>query len=154
MKVCSVSLAALAAAFLTQAAHSQTVDTHVAAAKAAAGKDHTVLFDSLCAPASGPPVRPDGPRPVPDRSTWHYEPVKVFDNLYYIGEKEYSAWAIVTSQGIIVIDTIWSYSVEDEIVGGLKKLGFDPANVIGNDAVQRYITVARECARANLLRLK
>jgi len=26
--------------------------------------------------------------------------------------------------------------------------------VIGNDAVQRYITVARECARANLLRLK
>jgi len=129
MKVCSVSLTVLAAAFLTQAAHSQTVDTHVAAAKAAAGKDHTVLFDSLCAPASGPPVRPDGPRPVPDRSTWHYEPVKVFDNLYYTGEKEYSAWAIVTSQGIIVIDTIWSYSVEDEIVGGLKKLGFDPANI-------------------------
>jgi len=95
MKVCSVSLAALAAAFLTQAAHSQTVDTHVAAAKAAAGKDHTVLFDSLCARASGPPVRPAGPRPVPDRSTWHYEPVKVF---YYIGEKEYSAWAIVTSR--------------------------------------------------------
>jgi metallo-beta-lactamase class B len=101
----------------------------VAAAKAAAGKDHTVLFDSLCAPAAGPPVRAPGPRPVPERSTWHYEPVKVFDNLYYIGEKEYSAWAIVTSQGIIVIDTIWSYSVEDEIVGGLKKLGFDPANI-------------------------
>src|SRR5262245_50919290 len=62
--------------------------------------------------------------PVPDRSTWHAEPVKVFDNLYYVGEKEFSAWAVVTSDGIIVIDTIWAYSVEDEIVGGLKKLSF------------------------------
>src|SRR4051794_30877666 len=104
-----VSLTALAAAFLTQAAYGQTVDSHVATAKAAAGQDHTALFDSLCAPASGPPVRPAGPRPVPDRSTWHYstwhyEPVRVFDNLYYIGEKEYSAWALVASQGILVID--------------------------------------------------
>jgi metallo-beta-lactamase class B len=55
--------------------------------------------------------------------------VKVFDNLYYVGMTEYSAWAVVTSQGIIVIDTIYDYSVEDEIVGGLKKLGFDPANI-------------------------
>ena len=77
----------------------------------------------------GPNPAPTGPRPVPERSTWHAEPVKVFDNLYYIGEKEYSAWALATSQGIIVIDTIWAYSVEDEVVGGLKKLGFDPANI-------------------------
>src|SRR5262245_34235160 len=106
-----------------------TIDSHVAAAKAAAGTEHTVLFDGLCKPASGPPQRAAGPRPVPERSTWHYEPVKVFDNLYYIGEKEYSAWAIITSDGIIVVDTIWSHSVEDEIVGGLKKLGFDPARI-------------------------
>ena len=66
---------------------------------------------------------------MPERDTWHYDPVKVFDNLYYVGEKEYSAWAVVTSDGIIVIDTIWSHSVEDEIVGGLRKLGFDPANI-------------------------
>ena len=26
--------------------------------------------------------------------------------------------------------------------------------VIGNDAVQRYVKVAEECARANLLRMK
>jgi metallo-beta-lactamase class B len=52
--------------------------------------------------------------------------VKVFDNLYFVGQTEYSAWAVTTSEGIIVIDTIWDYSVEDEIVGGLTKLGFDP----------------------------
>ena len=134
MKVCSVSLAALAAAFLTQAAHSQTVDTHVAAAKAAAGNEHTVLFDSLCAPAAGPPVRAPGPRPVPERSTWHYEPVKVFDNLSNHTRLDGSATRLPAM--------------------ATRKAGDPHPYVIGNDAVQRYVKVAEECARANLLRLK
>jgi metallo-beta-lactamase class B len=55
--------------------------------------------------------------------------VKVFDNLYFFGQSEYSVWAITTSQGIIVIDTIFDYSVEEEVAGGMKKLGLDPANI-------------------------
>ena len=55
--------------------------------------------------------------------------MKVFDNLYYVGEKEISAWAVITSAGIIVVDAIWDYNVEEQVVGGLKKLGFDPANI-------------------------
>jgi metallo-beta-lactamase class B len=55
--------------------------------------------------------------------------VKVFDNLYFFGQSEYAVWAITTSQGIIVLDTIFDYSVEDEVVGGMKKLGLDPANI-------------------------
>ena len=55
--------------------------------------------------------RPPGP---PDRSTWHAEPVKVFDNLYFFGQSEYAVWAITTSEGIIVLDTIFDYSVEEE----------------------------------------
>jgi metallo-beta-lactamase class B len=38
-------------------------------------------------------------------------------------------WAITTSQGIIVLDTIFDYSVEAEVVEGMKKLGLDPANI-------------------------
>jgi metallo-beta-lactamase class B len=57
------------------------------------------------------------------------EPVKVFDNLYFVGQSEYSVWAVTTSEGIIVIDTIFDYSVEEEVAGGLKKLGLDPANI-------------------------
>jgi metallo-beta-lactamase class B len=118
-----------------------TPDAHFAGAKAAAGEDFQNLYTFQCTgpgpraaagpaaaagrgPAGGP--RPQGP---PDRSTWHTEPVKVFDNLYFFGQTEYSVWAITTSQGIIVLDTIFDYSVEDEVVDGMKKLGLDPANI-------------------------
>jgi metallo-beta-lactamase class B len=120
-----------------QATPPDTVDGHVAAARAAAGSYHPGLFNSLCSasslrPASSPQrgQRAGGPPPAPpDRATWHAEPVKVFDNLYYVGEIEYSAWAVTTTDGIIIMDTIFDYSVEDEIAGGLKKLGLDPAAI-------------------------
>ena len=109
-----------------------TVDAHVAAAKAAAGQEHAALLNLCDAPAPTPPAqarpatRPQGP---PARSEWHAEPVKVFDNLYFVGQTEYSAWAVTTSAGIIIVDTIFDYSVEDEVIGGLKKLGLDPAQI-------------------------
>ncbi len=115
-----------------------SVEAHVAAAKAAAGQDHTAVFNSLCAapapaaPAAAPaPAQAAAPRPQgpPPRSQWHAEPAKVFDNLYYLGQTEYSAWAVTTSEGIIVIDTLYDYSVEDEIVNGLTTLGLDPADI-------------------------
>ena len=112
---------------------SDTREAHVAAAKAAAGSDHTAVFDLLCtataaqaaAPAAAPAPAP-GP---PARERWHAEPVKVFDNLYFVGQSEFSAWAVTTSAGIILIDTIFDYSVEDEVAGGLKKLGLDPESI-------------------------
>jgi metallo-beta-lactamase class B len=108
------------------------VQAHVALAKAAAGQDHAALFDALCSeptpPAAATPSGPEA-QASPNRSLWHAEPVKVFDNLYFVGQSEYSAWAVTTSDGIILVDTIWSYSVEDEIVGGLKKLGLDPKSI-------------------------
>lgn len=67
--------------------------------------------------------------PVPDRATWYAEPYKVFDNLYWVGSKVHSAWALQTSEGIILIDTLYNYASETEIVGGLKKLGLDPATI-------------------------
>jgi metallo-beta-lactamase class B len=104
-----------------------TVEAHIAAAQAAAGP-HGNILQSRLTPSAGPTTTPPA-RTAPERSTWYVEPVKVFDNLYFVGEKEYSSWAVTTSEGIILLDTIWDYSVEDEIVGGLKKLGLDPAQI-------------------------
>ena len=136
MKPYAIGLMA-AACFFGQAtgaraqSSADAVQAHVALAKAAAGQDHIALFDALCSEPTPPATAPSGPgaQASPDRSLWHAEPVKVFDNLYFVGQSEYSAWAVTTSDGIILVDTIWSYSVEDEIVGGLKKLGLDPKSI-------------------------
>jgi metallo-beta-lactamase class B len=133
----SVTLSILFAVFLSTQS-TDTVDSHVAAAKALAAKDPTQLIE-LCTPAAaaaatpsrdaragGAPQQPQGP---PARATWAREPMKVFDNLYYVGEQNYSAWAVTTSAGIIVIDAIYDYSVEEQVAGGLKRLGFDPAQI-------------------------
>jgi len=126
---------ALAAGSAVVVAQSKTgaSDAHLAAAKAAAGQDHLFMFNQLCAPPAAPApavAAPAAPQPSPpDRSQWHVEPVKVFDNLYFVGQSEFSAWAVKTSAGIILVDTIFDYSVEDEVVGGLKKLGLDPAQI-------------------------
>jgi metallo-beta-lactamase class B len=139
-KAGSVVAAALAIGLGTVTAIGQSsngaVETHVAAARKAAGPEWAGVFNTTCnaaVPPATPAARtaPAAPRPAgpPERSTWHAEPVKVFDNLYFLGQTEYSVWAVTTSQGIIVIDTIFDYSVEDEVVGGMKKLGLDPATI-------------------------
>jgi metallo-beta-lactamase class B len=114
---------------------------HVAAAKAAVGqvRGARVLFDALC--VAPPPIQPPaagrgrGAQPqaqapaAPPRTEWYAPPQKVFDNLYWVGQTEYTAWAVTTSDGIIVIDPLFEYSVEAEIVEGLTKLGLDPKQI-------------------------
>ncbi|HYK79402.1 MAG TPA: MBL fold metallo-hydrolase, partial [Micropepsaceae bacterium] len=80
------------------------------------------------APQTGP-GRDVAPGPAPDRKTWFTEPAKVFDNLYFVGTKIHSSWALTSSDGIILIDTLYDYASEEAIIGGLKKLGLDPAKV-------------------------
>ena len=70
------------------------------------------------------------PAPPPaNRKSWYTEPAKVFDDVYFVGTKDRSSWALTTSDGIILIDTTYEYESEQAIVGGLKKLGLDPAAV-------------------------
>jgi metallo-beta-lactamase class B len=140
---CAVLCGTLAYA---QAPLSREVEGHIDAARKAAGPEHAGLFDAVCttarnviaqasaAPRAGGPGRgaagrAGGPPAAPARETWHAEPVKVFDNLYFLGQTEFSVWAITTSQGIILLDAIFDYSIEDEVVGGMKKLGLDPTQI-------------------------
>ena len=119
-----------------------TVDSYIATAKAAAGTDWAGTFLRLCIPPSPGPQATGGqagagrgagglgtaPR-TPARETWYAEPAKVADNLYFLGTKIHSAWAIVGSQGIIVLEALFDYAARDEILDGLKKVGLDPKNV-------------------------
>src|ERR1700688_4410096 len=122
-------LAALGIAAAEAQPAEKNIDAHLAAAKAAAEFDFTGTLARVCvAPQTGP-GRDVAPGPAPDRKTWFTEPAKVFDNLYFVGTKIHSSWALTGSDGIILIDTLYEYASGEAIVGGLKKLGLDPAKV-------------------------
>jgi metallo-beta-lactamase class B len=129
----SLSIAGGVAVGTAQGSINAAARVHIEAARKAAGTEHAILFERTCnalTPAPRP-ATPAAPRPAgpPPRESWHAEPAKVFDNLYFLGQSEYSSWAVTTSQGIIIIDAIFDYSIEDEVVGGMKKLGLDPTQI-------------------------
>jgi metallo-beta-lactamase class B len=122
----------LAVVFSAFAQSSQeAIDAHLIAARNAAGFDFTGTLARLCvAPVAVPSTLRDvAPGPAPARETWFIEPARVFDNLYFVGSKFHNSWALKTSEGIILLDTLFTYNSEEEIIGGLKKLGLDPATV-------------------------
>ena len=75
------------------------------------------------APARG------GAGQTPDRANWYAPPFKVFDNLYWLGTRQHSSWALQTSEGLIIIDTNFAWATEPEIIDGLTKLGLNPRDI-------------------------
>jgi len=62
---------------------------------------------------------------------WEYQkvaPIKVFDNLYYVGPGSVSAWLITTTDGLILIDTAQEPLV-DHVIDSIRKVGFDPKTI-------------------------
>jgi metallo-beta-lactamase class B len=57
------------------------------------------------------------------------EPVKIFDNVYAIGNAGLVAYVIVTSDGLLMIDSSRPNSLETQLLPGFQKLGLDPAKV-------------------------
>lgn len=110
------------------------IDSHIAAAKTAAGLDYRATFVNLCFP-SPPPGGARGaasllsPRPVPDRGIWYASPYQVFDNLYWLGTRQHSSWALKTSAGIIIIDTNFAWATQPEILDGMARLKLNPKDI-------------------------
>ena len=133
----AVLVAVMTCAARAQAPAPTTPENLVAAAKRAAGTDYSGTFLRICvapenlaggAGRGGAGAAPPA-RVVPDRATWYARPYKVFDNLYFIGTRIHSAWALTTSDGIIVIDTLFDYAIEPEMVEGMTALGLDPRTI-------------------------
>src|SRR4029453_1102729 len=131
MKPTSFAISLLSAVLCATAALGQApsspIDTHIAAARTAAGLDYRATFVNLCLPSAprggggGPAGRGATGRGVevapqtPDRTTWYAPPFKVFDNLYWLGTRQHSSWALQTSGGIIIFDTNFAWATEPEI---------------------------------------
>ncbi len=56
------------------------------------------------------------------------EPIKAFDNLYYVAPGFVSVWLLVTSEGLILIDSAQEPYV-DHVIDNIRKAGFDPKNI-------------------------
>src|SRR6202171_52290 len=133
--ICALTVLAFISAADAQPAP-DSIEGHLAAGKnAAGGRDNTAdfygLVTAICVAPQSAPVRPPAPRPrkTPNRASAYREPKKAFYDLYWMGPPSRSTWALTTSDGIILYDTQRVYDAEDVIVGGLKKLGLDPAKV-------------------------
>ena len=113
------------------------IRTAIQSAKTAAGFEFlgTLVRTCLLPQSGGEDTRdnlPDyvtNPASAPPRDSWYAEPARVFDNLYFVGGRVHSAWALTTSDGIILLDTVFPYNSEELIVGGMQKLGLDPKTI-------------------------
>jgi metallo-beta-lactamase class B len=81
------------------------------------------------AAAGAPAGRGAGAPATPDRANWYASPYKVFDNLYWLGTRQHSSWALRTSEGLIIIDTNFAWATQPEIIDGLTTLGLNPRDI-------------------------
>jgi metallo-beta-lactamase class B len=140
MKRVLVVIASLSMVLLGASARAQTpssqIDAHILTAKTAAGQDYRATFVNLCLPSAPPGggggagrgAAPGVPQ-TPDRANWYAPPFKVFDDLYWLGTRQHSSWALQTSGGIIIIDTNFAWATEPEIIDGVTKLGLNPRDI-------------------------
>lgn len=72
----------------------------------------------------------DGQRPPEaDPATQTFAgPLRIFDNLYYLGTDFVSAWLLVTEDGLIMIDSLYQ-GFTGEALDAVASLGFDPADI-------------------------
>lgn len=116
---------------------------HVENARTAAGQDHAFIFGRLCegpiAAVGAPPPVGEVPAALPNTDPaigeWYTDPAQVFDDLYFLGQTVFSVWALRTSEGFILVDAIFDYSVEAEVIDGMRKLGLNPEDI-------RYVIIS------------
>lgn len=141
---CALALACQDPDAAEQPPSSSLVAAHLSAALEASGTEHFALLQRLCTQATGTELRVSGPLvPPPDSlptapgapEPWMTAPARVFDDLYFVGQTRYSAWAVATPEGVVVIDPLFDYSVRGAVEGGLAQLGLDPADI-------RYVIVS------------
>jgi len=89
-------------------------------------QEYAALRENLC-PAPGAPATSTAE--MFDTARQRMAPAKVFDNLYLLGMKTVTAWALTTSEGIILFDAMFHYNVKETLVDSMVQLGLDPATI-------------------------
>jgi metallo-beta-lactamase class B len=95
---------------------------HIEAAKKIAGSDPFLAnpYNFYCVAGNARAQNNNAP---------DLEPVKLFDNVYAVGNSETTVYALVTSEGIVLLDAGFENKAESVLVPQLQKAGLDPAKV-------------------------
>jgi len=118
------ALLALATAPLA-AQSSDSSRTHLEQARSLAGLEFLPAEEIQCGEFGTLGKDPYATLDREDRVT----PTQVFDNLYYVGTRTVGSWVVRTSQGLVLINALHTAWVKSTLLGGLKKLRLDPADV-------------------------
>jgi metallo-beta-lactamase class B len=111
--------------------NSKDAQMHVAAAMKIGGKDMADTAKWFCT-ATGPQrvalARQQAGLPALPVET--IGPIKLFDNLTYIGFNSVGAWVVKTSEGLILFDTLNSTDDATKVIEPeMMKAGLDPAQI-------------------------
>jgi metallo-beta-lactamase class B len=114
-----------------QFTNSKEAQAHVAAALKIGGSDMADTAKWFCT-ATGPQrvALARQAQGLPRLPTVQEGPIKLFDNLYYIGFNDVGAWVVPTSAGLILFDTLNSTDDAMNVIEPeMKKAGLDPAQI-------------------------
>jgi len=146
---CGLLVALTTGVALAQA--TPTVDNLQRSAKEQAGLDWPGTYVRLCVPSVSSATRvlptlnpanfpdidlPTPPGGTPPKPNWYSPPAKIGDNFYFLGTRDHNTYALVASNGeIILLDGNFAYATDAEILEGLGALGLDRNKV-------RYLLIA------------
>lgn len=133
LRVLALALAAamLLAGCATQPPSNATIAAHVSEAHRIAAADLKSLLVLCNAAPSTRPSQAEADKGIAAQiARTPPPPGQAFDNLFYVGAAWASAWALTTSDGIVLIDALNNEAEAALLIdGGLKKLGLDPARI-------------------------
>jgi metallo-beta-lactamase class B len=112
-------------------AESKDAQAHVATAMKIGGSDMAAEAKWFCT-ATGPQrvALARQAAGLPRIPTEPVGPIKLFDNLTYIGFNDVGAWVVPTSAGLILFDTLNSTDDAMKVIEPeMQKAGFDPAQI-------------------------
>ena len=126
--ICAYAMLSLP--MIARAQDSPAVTAQISAARAAAGAEWAQAADFFCSTEEQVAAMKILPSATEgDVAGQRAEPMKVFDNLYFIGQKAVTTWALVTSQGIVLIDAGYGERFDDTLLPGMAKVGLDPRRI-------------------------
>ena len=130
----TASVVALAPAAMAQdkaAGQIAEIKQHTAAAHQIAGRDFAWMANMMCLNAEygGELIGYFYAGQRMSDVDQDFEPTQIFDGVYYVGLREIGAYAIKTSAGVILVDSLLPGQTETYLIPHLAKVGIKPQDV-------------------------